>query len=57
MLGPIVPQIAIPDLKAATGSGSMRRARSVDENRTGGKGINTGIGIVVPIEDTADLMP
>jgi hypothetical protein len=51
-------EIAIADLKAATGSGSVRRARSVEENRSGGrKAINAGIGIVVRIEDTADLMP
>jgi endonuclease G len=42
-------QIAITDLEASTGLGALNDADPLNKN-------NAGIGLVVPIEDTAHLM-
>lgn len=42
-------QIAITDLEASTGFGALNDAAPLSKN-------NAGVGLVVPIEDTARLM-
>jgi DNA/RNA endonuclease G (NUC1) len=42
-------QIAITDLEASTGFGALNDAYPLNKN-------NAGIGVVVPIEDTAHLL-